>query len=189
MLKILIAALSITGSTYAAAQCQYSELINAIQTHNLPFVTQYIENKCDVKPPTKSALSSLDLALILNNTEIFKALVAADATLVAAHGANALAAACNVNVKNKEAIELLVKAGVDINTMSANGFSCLYNAAVVPDIQFFNYLLAQGANPNAKVVPDPIYKIDHLISVKDFIQRRLESYQELTTTIEKQRSP
>ncbi|BCD99629.1 ankyrin repeat domain-containing protein [Marinagarivorans cellulosilyticus] len=187
MLRILIAALSITGSSYAAAQCQYSELISAIQAHDLPFVTQYIEKKCDVKPPTESALSSLDLALILNNTEIFKALVAADATLVASHGANALAAACNVNVKNKEAIELLVKAGVNINTMSANGFSCLYNAAVVPDIHFFNYLLTLGANPNAKVVPDPVYKIDHLISVKDFIQRRLESYQDLTIAIEKQK--
>ena len=182
MLKNIIIALSITSSSYATAQCQYSDLINAIQTHNLPKVTQYITQKCDVKPPTASALSALELALILKNTEIFKALLDADKELVTQHGVNALTAACNINVKNKVAIELLIEAGVNINTMSANGFSCLYNAAVVPDIDFFNYLLKKGANPNAKVVPDPTYKIDYLISVKDFAQLRLESYQALVKT-------
>ena len=183
MLKTLIAAISITSSMHATAQCQYSDLIQAIQTHNLPKVTQYITQKCDVKPPTASALSSLELALLLKDNEIFKALLAADKELVAQHGVNTLTAACNINVKNKIAIELLVEAGVNINTMSSNGFSCLYNAAVVPDIEFFNYLLTKGANPNAKVVPDPIYNIDRLISVKDFSQLRLDAYQALVKTL------
>jgi ankyrin repeat protein len=180
MLKKIISVLGLSLSVEATAQCDYADLISAIQTNNLPAVTQYIAQQCDVKPPTPTALSALNLALILDNTDIFKALVKADKALITQHGVNALAAACNINVKNKAAIELLIDAGVDINTMSANGFSCLYNAAVVPDIEFFNYLISKGARPSAKVVPDPIYKIDHLISVKDFIQLRLEAYKTLS---------
>lgn len=178
LLSVIVTIFALASDTSFAA-CQYAELINFIKTGNSEGVASYLSKDCSANAPSPTSISALELSLILNKTDIFRQLVKADENLVKTHGVNALAAACNINVKNKVAIEMLAAKGVDINTMSANGFSCLYNAAVVPDIDFFNYLLSIGANPRAKVVPDPIYEIDHLISVEDFIKRRTEDYQTL----------
>ncbi|HEY7772882.1 MAG TPA: ankyrin repeat domain-containing protein [Marinagarivorans sp.] len=182
-LRTITFAFLFAASAASQADCEYAELISAIKAGNAEGVASYLSQDCSASAPSPTSISALELSLILNKTGIFKQLVKADESLVETHGVNALAAACNINVKNKEAIEMLTAKGVDINTMSANGFSCLYNAAVVPDLEFFNYLITLGANPNAQIVPDPMYKIDHLISVKAFIKRRAEAYQQLDQAV------
>ena len=166
------------------AQCLYNNLINAIKTGDSASVNTYIKNGCSLNSPTATAVSTLELALLLNQQDIFTQLVKADKTLVKQHGSNALAAACNINTQNKPAIELLISEGVNINALSSHGYSCLYNAAVVPDAAFFDYLIGLGANPKASVIPDPTYKIERLISVEDFIKLRAAAFNDMNQKIQ-----
>jgi ankyrin repeat protein len=183
MIRWAIFFIVLNFSTMSFADCQYDDFIRLIQLGNNEGVKQYIDAGCDVKASTPSAISALELSLILNRIEIFNQLVNADKKLIELDGVDTLVAACNINIKNKPVIELLVAQGVNINARSINGFSCLYNAAVTPDPDFFNYLLTLGADPEAKVVPDPSYQINRLISVKDFISTRSAAYGQLERAI------
>lgn len=174
-------------SAIAQNQCTYTELLRMITSNNIEGIKTYAKQGCDLKPADKFSISSLELAVILNREQAVDALIAADAELVKLHGPNALVSACSHEQKNKAAIELLIKKGVDINALSTHHFSCLYNAAVVPDIEFFNYLIGLGADPARPIIPDAIYGAEKQISVADFISQRADAFIALKNTLPTQK--
>ena len=174
-------------AAYANTDCVYTELLRMITGNNIDGIKAYAKQGCDLKPADKFSVSSLELAVILNREDALDALIAADAELVKQHGPNALVSACSHEQKNKTAIELLLKKGVDINALSTHHFSCLYNAAVVADHEFFNYLIQLGADPARKVIPDAIYGTEKQISVADFIRQRAEAFNALQKSLPAQK--
>lgn len=171
----------------AQNECIYTDLLRLITSNNIDGIKAYAKQGCDLKPADKFSISSLELAVILNREEAVDALIAADAELVKLHGPNALVSACSHEQKNKAAIELLIKKGVDINALSTHHFSCLYNAAVVADHEFFNYLIGLGADPARPVIPDAIYGTEKQISVADFIRQRAEAFTKLQNSLATQK--
>lgn len=164
--------------------CNPGDLMNAVKLGDLAKAKAYKAEGCSLAPSDTRQVSALELAILLQRGEVFNWL-AEDNALVAAFGAEALVAACDTHIQNKSAIELLVSKGVDINALSTHHYNCLYRAAELPDMAFFEYLLGLGANPKRKIVPAPEYQLEQSISVQDFVLQRLADYQALQKLIEK----
>lgn len=131
----------------------------------------------------RSDLSALELAAYFEQTGILKQLLAKQPQLAARYGSKALQLACATNIKNKEIIEALMGAGVDINAKNTSGKNCLYSAAVAADPEFFDYLLTLGADAGVKVSPHEWLHIDADISIERFVAIRLERHQQMMRDI------
>lgn len=160
--------------------CDPGDLINAVKLDSLELAQAYKAQGCALAPTDNRQVSALELAVLLQRESVFEWLVE-DQALVSGFGAEALVTACDSRQQNKKAIELLLSKGVSIDALSKHHYNCLYRAAELPDVPFFNYLIGLGANPERKIVPAPEFHLEQSISVKAFVLQRLADYQALQT--------
>lgn len=183
MLRFLLSVVVFFIANHALA-CSPSELLNAVKLGDLEKAKAYKAEGCPLAPSDNRQVSALELAILLQRSDVFEWL-ASDKALVQNFGAEALVAACDTHLQNKAAIELLISKGVSIDAISTHHYNCLYRAAELPDLAFFEYLLGLGANPERKIVPAPEYQLEQSISVKEFILQRSADYQALQNMMAK----
>ena len=138
------------------------------------------------KQDGKWGASILEVTVYYNQPKILKMLLDHQPKLAKGYGADALTTACASNKQFKTIIKILVDAGVDVNSKSKSGKTCLYSAALAADTGFFNYLLGLGASSKTTVVPEKVLGIDGPVTIENFVAIRLKRYQEMMQQMAKQ---
>lgn len=180
---IVLSMLSIS----AMASPTVVEVRDAIRNEDLSLIKKMIEEGLDfVGMPKENRVSVLDYSVIFNKSQVLELFVESDRKIVEISGDNALVLACAANKRNIEIISYLISVGVDIDAKNRNNQNCLYNAALSADDGFFEFLVKRGANPKTLITPDEIFKIKSPVSVAEFVDLRLGSYQKMRESIENQ---
>ena len=188
---ILLCVLVCLGSRVDALEQTVTaeEIQSMIRSGDIEAVSRLIQKQIDfVKIQESSANQSttiLDLAVFFGQHQILKLMLNHQSELGARFGSGALVTACASNKQNRELIEILLGAGVDINSRNHAGKTCLYRAALAADAEFFDYLMSLGADPAIEITPDKVLGIEGPLSIQDFVFERQKRYAAMVARISK----
>lgn len=145
------------GNIEALGDRKYKPIHYAVERSFANIVKILIDNKADINAKNDKGDTPLSLSIRIQNLSIAKQLLqsGADKNGTTAFGNPILLDVCgvdsfNTSQKTYDLLDVLLQAGIDINSKNIYGNNCLFYSINRKNVPMLNYLLKKGADPNLK---------------------------------------